>query len=200
MYDEWISFTSVLRRLRFIGKTVGEFFNIILLRERNDTLVLDDPKPGVMEIGTLILQPVSVLQRKMRFRLQASPWYETRSEQFKRASCIQKTFFLSAEAISAGVRSRNIIPEPFFLKKFRWYRADIFNRMAANPLRKRSASPKNIGVDLSNHRAHHVTDEEVKNSDVIVSIRRSKFPYALQRYPRYKNRIWFLSEICPIFP
>jgi len=201
MYDECISFTSLRARLRFIGKTMMEFFNIILLRERNDTLVLDDPKPGIMEIGTLILQPVSVLQRKMRFRLQASPWYRTiRSRNFKQAVLHAKNILFVCRgnicrSPFAEQYSRTIFPKDVHLVSCGFIHQDG----RKSPPEALSAARK-FGVDLSDHQADHITDDMVKNSDLIIIFDEENFRMLLQRYPRYKNRIWFLSEICPDIP
>jgi len=201
MYDEFGSIKSLRNRSGFVRKTMEEFFNIILLRERNDTLVLDDPKPGVMEIGILILQPLSVLQRKMRSRLQASPGYRTiRSRNFKQAIMHAKNILFVCRgnicrSPFAEQYSRTIFPKDVHLVSCGYIHQDG----RKSPPEAISAARK-FGVDLSDHRADHITDDMVKKSDVIIIFDEENFRMLLQRYPRYKNRIWFLSEICPDIP
>ena len=91
--------------------------------------------------------------------------------------------------------SRTIFPEDVHLVSCGYIHQDG----RKSPPEAISAARK-FGVDLSDHRADHITHDMVKNSDLIIIFDEENFRMLLQQYPLYKNRIWFLSEICPDIP
>jgi len=199
IYDEITSYKSNIKmQVGFIGKTVVEFFNILLLRERNDTLVLDDPKPGIMEIVALILHPISILNRKMRFRMRTSKFYrKIRSNQFKRV-------ILHAESI-LFVCKGNICRSPFaehysrsiFPQKIHTLSCGYIQQNGRESPPEAINTAKKFGVDLSDHQAHQITEQMIQNSDVVIVFDESNFRMLFKRYHKYKSKLWFLSEICP---
>ncbi len=201
IYDEFTSFKSLKIREKFIGKILLEFSNILLFRERNDTLVLDDPRPGIMEICALVHLPVSILQRKLRFQLRNSKISrKIRSQQFKRA-------ILSAKNI-LFVCKGNICRSPFAEHYFRTFLPEEIHTLSCGYIEQngRESPPealrtaKKFGVDLSNHRAHQITEEMVRKADLIIIFDETNFRILVKRYRKYKNKIWFLAEICPDIP
>jgi len=184
-----------------IGKTVVEFFNIVLLRECNDTLVLDDLRPGIKELTTLALHQISSIKRKLRMRLQSAKFYrKVRSGQFKRAVLhAENILFVCRGNICrspfAEHYSQNILPKKHHISSCGCIKQ---NGRESPPEAIRSA--KKFGVDLSTHQAHEVTEDIVQNSDLIIVFDESNFRILVDRYKKNKRKIWFLSEICPDLP
>jgi protein-tyrosine-phosphatase len=201
-YDEIVSTKSGFKvQTGILAKTIVEFFNIILLRERSDTLVLDDSKPGIREIKTLVMHPVSKLKRKMQFQLRSTKYYRNlRLRQFKHAIfSAKKILFVCKGNICrspfAEYYSRTIFPEKIQVDSCGYIQQD-----GRESPPEAISTAKKFGVDLSDHRAHQVTDEMIRNSDMIVVFDESNFRMISQRYSACKSKLWFLSEICPALP
>jgi protein-tyrosine phosphatase len=182
-------------------KTVVELFNIVLLRECNDTLVLDDPKPGVKEITSLVLHQISSLDRKLRTRLQSAKISrKVRSGQFKRAVLHAVTILFVCRgnicrSPFAERYSRNTLPKNLQISSCGYIRQN-----GREPPPEATSAAIKFGVNLSDHQAHEVTEEMLQNSDMIIVFDESNFRILADRYKDYKRKIWFLSEICPDLP
>jgi protein-tyrosine-phosphatase/predicted ATP-grasp superfamily ATP-dependent carboligase len=202
IYDEIRFNRSDLKiELRFIGKIFVEFFNIFLLRERNDTLVLDDPKPWIMEMNDLVLKPFSILNRKIRAKLGKIKIYrKIRANRFKRAILHSKSIlFVCTGNICrspfAEYYSRSVLPD----------KIQIFSSGCAAQNGRESPpeaimAAEKFGIDLSNHKANRVTEEIIRKSDLVIVFDEPNYISLSKQYKKFKYKIWFLSEICPEIP
>jgi protein-tyrosine-phosphatase/predicted ATP-grasp superfamily ATP-dependent carboligase len=202
IFDEIASCKSDVKiQAKFIGKMIGEFFNIFLLRERNDTMVLDDLKPGIMEIASLVFHPVSILKRRMRRNVHPSKTRrKIRSEQFKHViSHAKKILFVCRGNICrspfAEKYSRTIFPENIHIFSCGYIQQD-----GRESPPEAISTAKKFGIDLSDHRALHITEEMMQNSDLVIVFDESNLRMLLEKFPQNKSKIWFLSEICTDIP
>ena len=199
IYDEFRSNKSNFKnQMLFIGKTFSEFFNIFLLRERNDTLVLDDPKPWIMEMVALVLKPLSIFKRKLRFQLSRFKLYrKIQSNRFKNAILHSESILYVCtgnicRSAFAEYYSRSILPGEIRIVSCG---CSAQNGRESPQEAKRTA--EKFGVDLSHHKAHQITEDMVRDSDLVIVFDEANFISLSKQFPKYNHKFWFLSEICP---
>ena len=91
--------------------------------------------------------------------------------------------------------SRSVFPENIYIFSCGYIRQD-----GRESPPEAISTAKKFGVDLSDHRAHFITEEMMLNADLVIVFDEPNLRMLLQRFPEFKRKIWFLSEICPDIP
>jgi protein-tyrosine-phosphatase/biotin carboxylase len=178
-----------------ILRYILEFGNILLLREKNDVFVMDDPLPGIWEIYRVFRKGGSMALRKIRKKLLPVLNVQSRNLTDLRSAVKNSNSVLF-------VCYGNICRSPF---------AEAYLRkIAASGIQVRSCgyypvadrvcpaeavfAGKKYGVDLSDHRSRVINDEMIQQSEVIFIFDEKNFQEITRKYPQIKDKLWFLSQ------
>jgi protein-tyrosine phosphatase len=172
----------------------------VTLRERSDTFTLDDPKPGVAELGRLIGGPLRGLARRLERRWLQLPFVQRRLR--RRATEALR----NARTILFACKG-NICRSPF---------ASHFIRDALRPGQRclsggyypvagrRSpetavAAAARLGVDLAEHRSIRLTEDHVRDADAIFVFDFDNYRRLLAEYD-CGRKLHFVGALCPEGP
>jgi protein-tyrosine-phosphatase len=184
-----------------LSRYILEWGNILLLREKNDVFVLDDPVPGIRELMRILRKGVSMVRKKVHKKSAPVPPFPKEHAENLPAAIKNSTAILF-------VCYGNICRSPF---------AEAYLRtMAAPGIRVTSCgyypvadrrctaeavyAAKNYGVDLSGHRSRVVSDALIQESDVIFVFDEENLQHILTSYPESRDKVWFLSAVTQTGP
>jgi protein-tyrosine-phosphatase/predicted ATP-grasp superfamily ATP-dependent carboligase len=176
----------------FFRDLLSEAWNILRLRERVDTFVLDDPEPGWAELRSLIARHgPRVLRYVRRLPSTLPPLRRWRSERALRAvRKAQTVLFVCKGNICrspfAAAYARLVLPDSVTIQSAGYY--PISNR--PSPLAAIEGA-EGLGVELASHRSAVISEEIVQRADVIfvfddenLEAVRATFPTARPRVHR----------------
>jgi protein-tyrosine-phosphatase/predicted ATP-grasp superfamily ATP-dependent carboligase len=160
---------------RPMWKVVAEFFNILLLRESNDTLVLDDPKPGIAEFSTLFRN----IRKEYTDKIIEKLTRRKAKKSFRKARCV------------LFVCKGNICRSPFASAVARLYTNKKIVSAGYYPYPNRKSpdtailAAREFDIDISAHRSQIINKPLVNQADCIIvfdkfnlETLRDSFPYA----------------------
>ena len=172
-----------------------EFGSILLLREKNDVFVMDDPLPGIREIYRLFRKGGSMILQKIRKKL--LPVQNIRKQHLTDLYSVVK----NSNSI-LFVCYGNICRSPFaeaYLRKIATSGIQV-RSCGYYPVADRVCpaeavfAAKKYDVDLSDHRSRVINDEIIQQSDVIFIFDEKNFLEITHKYPQIIDKIWFLSQ------
>ena len=184
-----------------IIRYVLEWGNILLLREKNDVFVLDDPLPGIIELYRLFQWGCSKVISKVRQK--SAPVFSSQKEHSKDLLAALKNthsiLFVCYGNICrspfAGAYLRKIVTSAIQVRSCGYY--PVADR--ACPVEAVFAAKK-YGVDLSDHRSQVITDEIIQESDIIFIFDEKNLQEFTRRYPQIIDKVWYLSEVTQKVP
>lgn len=187
---------KVKRRLETVGRFAFEAVkNVVLLRERSDTLVMDDPAPGLAELKQIIEQVWIGLRKKAR-----SCWLRLRPVRFLLARSASRA--LARANTVLFVCHGNICRSPFAAAVARSaIPKKLFVSAGYHPRPDRSSPEVAVeigaghGVDLSVHRSCVLTEELVRSVDVIFVFDEANHRRIVADYPFAKRRVHFVGAL-----
>ena len=172
--------------------------NLLLLRERNDTLTLDDPRPGFDELSLLVSAVVTKLYRNLRARFFSLALCRARERRLaiplaKRARVI---LFVCKGNICrspfADSYARKVFPASFTIESCGYYPID--NR----PCPDRAVhAAEELGVDLGNHRSKLATGELLNKATLILTFDEEDRKTILDRFPGSRDKTFDLGVLAP---
>jgi protein-tyrosine-phosphatase/predicted ATP-grasp superfamily ATP-dependent carboligase len=197
---QWITdtvFHNNFSKKRYsVFRYLFEFGNVLLLREKNDVFVLDDPSPGIRELSRLIREGVSRLHRKIRKRFVPVHAY-TREHSPDVPLKVKNSHSILFVCYGNICRSpfaeaylRKITPAGIQVSSCGYY--PIADRVC--PIDAIVAAQE-YGIDLSAHRSRVINDEIIRNHDIIFIFDEKNFQEMNRRYPQIMSKVWFLSEV-----
>ncbi len=164
-----------------VGKLVSGAWNIVRLRERSDTLTMDDPSPAVEEITTLVMKAVV----KTISHLRPVRWYMHRRAIRGLRECKSVVF----------VCKGNICRSPFAKLYFKKLLPNVnilsagllptVGRGSPAPAVEAAASRQ---VDLSRHRSRLLNEEDF-NSDVMLVFDTEQLMAVKRLSKRYRRKV-----------
>ena len=167
---------------------------MILLRDRNDTFVLDDPKPGWRELGRLLSHIKSVARLRLESQWMSLPlvsWFYVR--QLRRA--------LQDACRIIFVCKGNICRSPFAESCARQVfqgRKDV-SSCGYLPVEGRSSPERALrvarefGIDLRNHSSRVISESAVCESEIILVFDQFDYRTLILQYPFAKKKIFRLG-------
>ena len=183
---------------RPIGAVMAETVkNVVLLRERSDTLTIDDPKPALHELVKLTRGKLSAARRKLSSAL-------IRSRASRRWAQLRLHRRLRSARRILFVCKGNVCRSPFAEAVARERLAGLEVASAGyypvagrrSPEHARDAAAA-AGFDLSAHRSQVVTEELVRDADVIFVFDQENYEQVTRTYPRIRQRVFLLGTLCP---
>lgn len=170
-----------------------EIRNVLLLRERSDTFVLDDPLPAWADLKRY-------LSEKSFRVLKTSKFYRRRERDrllglFRRA----KTVLVMCHG--------NICRSPFasaVLQSLATNRiltsAGTYPKAARSSPQEAVTAAATLGIDLSGHQSRIATPEELKSSDLIIVFDRENWRSVRAMCPEVMSKVAYLGAMDPNAP
>ena len=167
-----------------------EVVNMLKLKERSDTFVMDDPKPGFVELVNLIYTLRTMVLGKIGlFLLSLSTIRKLYSHRTRRA--------LSKARIVLFVCKGNICRSPFAQHYARTVFPESVNVMSSGYFPKEGrvcpkeavAVAKELGIDLTMHLSITVTEEIVHQAQIIFTFDEENRRVLAKQYPSAKSKI-----------
>ncbi len=170
--------------------------NLIKMREKNDTLVWDDPKPGILEIKQLLATYLSRLSNKITMRFLSHPFNRSRYTQKirRKVQTAKNVLFICKGNICrspfAEQYARTLFPEDIQIRSCGYY--PIQNRTSPE---NAVTAAKTFGIDLSAHRSTVVTEALLQQADVAFIFDEENKKIISQRFPFSGPKIYFLGAL-----
>ena len=178
-----------------VGTLLREIGPILTLREHSDTFVIDDPRPGLVDLGRLLVRARNVTRRVTRETLaRVGPLRKLRAVRLRRA-------LRRADSV-LFVCKGNICRSPF---------AEAYARAALNGRRVLSAgyypkqgrpcpepalaAARELGVDLGPHRSTLVSEDLVRRAGVIFVFDQENWLTMTTRFPFARGKIHRLAYL-----
>lgn len=179
-------------------KVVYELLNIMLLREKNDTLIIDDPTPGIIELCKVIQYLKIFTIRKTELKILNIPYLRLKNSKkiIRELSQAKKILFVCKGNICrspfAEKYARKIFPPEVSIQS-----CGIYAQEGRKSPIEAIVTAKTFGVDLSEHRSITVTNEIIEKSDVILVFDWENMQKLMSKYPSHKKKVWYISELNP---
>jgi protein-tyrosine-phosphatase/predicted ATP-grasp superfamily ATP-dependent carboligase len=179
-----------------LWQVAAEIRHVLTLTERSDLLVLDDPKPGIMEIGRLLAECGQRTAEALRRRF--------RRTRFVRRQAARR---LSARAAKSHsilfVCKGNICRSPFAAT---YARRTLPERIATasagyypEPLRRcpreAVAAAIGFGIDLSGHRSAVLDSGMIAGADLILVFDDENYERVLLDFPEAADRVFYVDSL-----
>jgi protein-tyrosine-phosphatase/predicted ATP-grasp superfamily ATP-dependent carboligase len=168
------------------------FHRVLLGRERNDTLVLDDPRPGLQELRELFTARFGTARKHVGDGLQQ------RLAELVAGANGRKIEVLF---VCQGNINRSSYAE---LKSSQLFGANLrFSSAGMLPRNQRGSPAVAIGaaarhgVNMAGHRSRHASAELLENADLVIAFDRINLDAIAARYPTLRQRIHLLGEAAP---
>jgi protein-tyrosine-phosphatase len=173
----------------------AEIRHVLTLTERSDLLVLDDPKPGIMEIGRLLAECEQRTAEALRRRFRRTRFVRRQAARLSaRAAKSQSILF---------VCKGNICRSPFAAK---YARRTLPERIATasagyypEPLRRcpreAVAAAIRFGIDLSGHRSAVLDSGMIAGADLILVFDDENYERVLLDFPEAADRVFYVDSL-----
>ncbi len=171
-----------------MARVMAEVFNVVALRERSDTFVLDDPRPAYHDLMTIVGPKL----RRLRSRLPGARGGMRRAlvERLK-----------SAKSVLVMCKG-NICRSPFAEKVL--LRAGLGGRVRSvgfYPVVGRRTpeagveAARRFGIELECHRSRVISDDDVAGSDLILIFDEEHRGWLEGRYPEHMGKVHYLGAL-----
>ncbi|HEX3999274.1 MAG TPA: ATP-grasp domain-containing protein [Pirellulales bacterium] len=177
-----------------LAQTLRELSHVLLLRERSDTLVCDDPWPGLVELGQFVRVNSAKFARRAMARAACAalgiPAVRQRATAKTRAALerAESVLFVCLGNICrspfAEHYARRVLPAAVAVRSSGLYPRP--NRPSPEPA---ILAASEQGVDLSRHRADVLNEESVGRSDLIFSFDESVHQEIRRRFPAARGKL-----------
>jgi protein-tyrosine-phosphatase len=182
--------------LKTLGTVARESLNLLIGRERSDTLTLDDPLPGLLEIGALCRNCLGAAGRRVFRRYRRQRWWRTkkRRQLLRRLRASRRILFLC---------KGNVCRSPFAERYARLVLPPEWSVTSAGHLdRPGRPSPAEaytaalqLGVDLLNHRSKVVTRQLFEDADLILAFDEEQLDIVHSSYPDLWSKTFLIGLI-----
>ena len=176
-------------------------------RERFDTWTLDDPRPGLIELGRGLFAPVRKLARRVRSRLEASFFrFLTARPSWRRAQKRRLRRLSKAGPRLLFVCRGNICRSPFaeiYARQRLGGNAYTLRSAGSYPVEGRSSPPealaagRALGVSLDAHRSRTLTKDLVDWAGVILCMDDRDREILRTSYPSAGGKMFYLGAFAP---
>jgi len=195
--DMWQARSGAARLVRrphkFLAHCMGwlwSFHRVAIGREHHDTLVLDDPAPGLRELREIAgarlgrgrRQPAAVALPQRLAELAATS-----------ARPVEVLFVCQGNinrSSYAELKSKQL-----FGDRFRFSSAGMLPRNRRGSPAVAIAAAARHGVDMSAHRSRHATAALLEAADIVIAFDEINLGAIAARYPDLQHRIFLLGEL-----
>jgi len=184
-------------------KLFFEIKNVLLLREHFDTIVIDDPIPGIKQLFKYFGAQFGNLIDKVLFNLQKAHFYynpfKTRSAKKSIFKILQKN--PSLLFVCKGNICRSPFAELYLKQKLKQDTTDNFTVLSTGFIEKENrVSPdyaiqaaSTFGVNMTNHRSNVLKKEQLDAMGVVFVMDLELYNKFVLLYPEHKNKIYLLG-------
>lgn len=172
------------------------FHRVVLGREHHDTLVLDDPKPGVRELREFVAERVRGLRSRVGGARPASAALSKYLHDLAGQPGIRpiSVLFVCQGNINRSSYAELKSQQVFDHERFRFSSAGMLPRnRRGSPLVAIGAAARH-GVDMSAHRSRHAAIGLLEAADVIVAFDEINVRSIAARYPNLNKHVFLLGE------
>lgn len=171
-----------------MSKVLGEIVNFCALRERSDTLVLDDPRPAYHDLMTIVEPKLRCLRRSL-----------PGARQDLRRGLVER--FGNARSVLVMCKG-NICRSPFAEKALKRIKPELQIRSAGfYPIAGRRTpeagveAAQRFGIDLCCHRSQIVTADLVSSSDLILIFDDEHRAWLEGYFPESLDKVHYLGAL-----
>jgi len=171
-------------------KVIAEFGNILLGRERNDTIAIDDPLPAIVEFGKLLWLILKKSADCMRSNSPAR-WLASRRlrGRLRRA---QSLLFVCYGNIYrspfAAAAAKRLLPNSVKVES-----AGYYPKTGRKPHQRAIDIAAEFGLDIENHRSTIVDSEKIRRAEIIFVFDRANAAWLKTNFPESKGKLAFLG-------
>jgi protein-tyrosine-phosphatase/predicted ATP-grasp superfamily ATP-dependent carboligase len=174
---------------RPLGDVAGELLNVVGGRERNDTLVLDDPLPGLLDVAEIASNVARKVERGVQRAVKQLP-------PVRRLAAGRARRKLSDARVVTFVCKGNICRSPFAasLAAARWPDVTILSaghypQPDRSPPEGAVAVAREFGVELAAHRSRVLDRDLVTASDAVIVFDDENVERVLGAFPDAADKI-----------
>jgi protein-tyrosine-phosphatase/predicted ATP-grasp superfamily ATP-dependent carboligase len=185
-------------KINFLVSIFFELKNILLLREGNDTLVIDDLKPGIMEIRKLLILAAKSFSQKIFYKFESIAFIRRKNQNrinYLLNHC-QRILFVCKGNICrspfAEQYAKKVFPPGISLESCGYY--PISGKPCPN---EAIMAAQDYRINLSDHQSKIIHDEMVNRADIIFTFDMDNKIQVIKRYPEKKHSVFLLSDISP---
>ena len=181
-----------------VWRVAKEVINVITLRERSDVFVLDDPKPGFVELVQLIITLWTRVMRELRDSLLAlPPVRRIRMRSAERViSRARRVLFVCKGNICrspfAQYYARAILPPAVEVYSCGYY--PVEGRVCPQTA---LAAAKEMGIELAEHRSKIISQELLTQADLVLAFDESDYATLRNKYPSVRGKMYLLGIFAP---
>jgi len=167
---------------------------LLLLRERSDTLVIDDPAPAFVELWQATQEIAQRIPQKIGAKVRSCRLLRQRQRvrALQELECAKRILFVCKGNICrspfAEYYARRIFPSSLEISSFGYYPKSG----RPSPANAQTASQAN-GIDLTGHRSQIISQEDIDQADIVFVFDEENRRTLLERYPDARRRIYFLG-------
>ncbi len=175
--------------------------NVLTGRERWDTLVRDDPGPGVIELRQFLVYRLRRRVTLLRWRCRtALPiWRNAQRRRFRRQVTTTPTILW----VSGGNICRSAFAESYWqTKNAASDRIQLATSSAGYTSAENRPTPELVrqiglefGVDLSEHRSSSLTHDQINHAGAILCVDLDAYYHVLKRYPAAQHKLFLLPTL-----
>jgi protein-tyrosine phosphatase len=175
-------------------KVVAEILNIMLFRERNDTLVIDDFGPAVAEINAIFSKIYLKINRIVCSNHLVRMLQKKKA--IKQVKQSRKILFVCKGNICrspfAHYYLKSILSSVFTVESCGYFPKD------GRPCPAEAIiAGKKFGIDLDLHRSVLISDEIIQNADIIFTFDEQNMKTVIGRFSYEKSKIVRISSLDP---
>lgn len=182
---------------RPLRSVAAEAAHLLTMRERWDTLVADDPGPGVAEIASLVGDVRRKVARSLKQKIVAfrpvRGWL--RSQVLARARTADSILFVCKGNICrspyAEQYARKHLPPAVRLNSCGYY--PVSGRPSPDTAQ---GVAKRFGIDLARHQSRVLDDQMIDDADLIFTFDEENRDAVLRRFPWAAGRVFGLGILC----
>jgi protein-tyrosine-phosphatase/predicted ATP-grasp superfamily ATP-dependent carboligase len=189
----------VRRPGKFVAHCVGwvwSFHRMVIGREHHDTLVLDDPAPGLRELRELVGGRLHSLRERLglvRHAAVSLPEQLAGLAEQKAGGSVEVLFVCQGNinrSSYAELKSKQL----FGSGRFRFASAGMLPRNRRGSPTVAIAAAARHGVDMTAHRSRHATSALLEAADIVIAFDAINLNSIAARYPHLAHRVHLLGE------
>jgi protein-tyrosine-phosphatase/predicted ATP-grasp superfamily ATP-dependent carboligase len=171
--------------------------NVVLLRERSDTLALDDPSPAWGELSQIVRRKFFAACRKassaVRLSRPSRRWIQWRLQ--RRLRRAGRVLFVCKGNVCRSPFAEGVARAHLHLVEVA--SAGYLPPAGRRPPEHALAAAAAAGFDLSRHRSQVLTQELAGRADVIFVFDEENYQHVVTTYPSLRKRVFLLGIFSP---
>jgi protein-tyrosine-phosphatase/predicted ATP-grasp superfamily ATP-dependent carboligase len=179
-----------------LRRVAAETKNVLLLRERSDTFVLDDPKPGLVEAWRVAGELLGRIPARLESAFAARPAVRRRRSRAlrSRVAGAHSVLFVCKGNICrspfAEHYARGVFPPRIAVSSCGYYPV-----MGRESPREAVLAARSHGVDLSRHRSRPLSARALRDADIVFVFDEENRDTVRREYPFARSKTFLLGAL-----